>query len=196
MYLIVGLGNPEEDYAKTRHNMGFDVINKLAKEYEIEITRTKFKGLYGMGTIEDEKVILLKPQTYMNLSGESIEQFKKFYKLENSNIIVVSDDITIEPGSIRVRRKGSSGAHNGLKSVIDSLKTEEFTRIRVGVGRPNEKTDIIDHVIGHVEDSQYAELEPGIEKAKEAVVITMKKGIDAAMNKFNLRKESNAGNNN
>ena len=194
--LIVGLGNPEEDYAKTRHNMGFDVINKLAKEYEIEITRTKFKGLYGMGTIEDEKVILLKPQTYMNLSGESIEQFKKFYKLENSNIIVVSDDITIEPGSIRVRRKGSSGAHNGLKSVIDSLKTEEFTRIRVGVGRPNEKTDIIDHVIGHVEDSQYAELEPGIEKAKEAVVITMKKGIDAAMNKFNLRKESNAGNNN
>ena len=196
MYLIVGLGNPEEDYAKTRHNMGFDVINKLAKEYEIEITRTKFQGLYGMGTIEDEKVILLKPQTYMNLSGESIEQFKKFYKLENSNIIVVSDDITIEPGSIRVRRKGSSGAHNGLKSVIDSLKTEEFTRIRVGVGRPDEDTDIIDHVIGHVEDSKYTELEPGIEKAKEAVVITMKKGIEAAMNKFNLRKESNAGNNN
>ena len=196
MYLIVGLGNPEEDYAKTRHNMGFDVINKLAKEYEIEITRTKFKGIYGIGTIEDEKVILLKPQTYMNLSGESIEQFKKFYKLENSDIIVVSDDVTIEPGSIRVRRKGSSGAHNGLKSVINSLKTEEFTRIRVGVGRPNEETDIIDHVIGHVEDSQYAELQPGIEKAKEAVILTMKKGIEAAMNKFNVRKENNAGNNN
>lgn len=196
MYLIVGLGNPEEDYAKTRHNMGFDVINKLAKEYEIEITRTKFKGLYGMGTIEDEKVILLKPQTYMNLSGESIEQFKKFYKLEASNIIVVSDDVTIEPGSIRVRRKGSSGAHNGLKSVINSLKTEEFTRIRVGVGRPDEETDIIDHVIGQMADSEYEKLEPGIEKAKEAVVVTMKKGIEAAMNKFNVRKENNAGNNN
>ena len=154
------------------------------------------KGIYGIGTIEDEKVILLKPQTYMNLSGESLEQFKKFYKLENSDIIVVSDDVTIEPGSIRVRRKGSSGAHNGLKSVINSLKTEEFTRIRVGVGRPNEETDIIDHVIGHVEDSQYAELQPGIEKAKEAVILTMKKGIEAAMNKFNVRKENNAGNNN
>ena len=116
MYLIVGLGNPEEEYSHTRHNMGFDVINKIAKEYEIEVTRTKFNGLYGSGIIEDEKVILLKPQTYMNLSGECIKPFLDFYKLSPENLIVIYDDIDTMPGTIRIRKKGGPGTHNGMKS--------------------------------------------------------------------------------
>lgn len=185
MYLIVGLGNPEVDYSGTRHNMGFDVINKLAKECEIAINRTKYQGEYGTGTIEDQKVVLLKPQTYMNLSGESIAQFKKFYKLEDKEIIVISDDIDIEPGKIRIKRKGSAGAHNGLKSVVHCLKSEEFIKVKVGVGRPKTTEYLIEHVIGHINEEEYKVLEDGIEKAKEAVKVILNKGVDAAMNKYN-----------
>lgn len=185
MYLIVGLGNPESDYARTRHNMGFDVINKLAKEYEIEMTRTKFDGIYGTGIIENEKVMLLKPQTFMNASGESIIQFKNFYKLDNSEILIVLDDIELEPGNIRIKRKGSAGSHNGLKSVVHSLQTEEFARIRVGVGKPEPNIELVEHVIGHIEDEEYIKLEEGIKKAKEAIVTILAKGIEFAMNKYN-----------
>lgn len=185
MFLIVGLGNPEADYSRTRHNMGFDVINKLAKEYNIEMNRTKFNGIYGSGIIENEKVILLKPQTFMNLSGESIIQFKQFYKLENSDILVILDDIDIEPGNIRIKRKGSAGSHNGLKSVVFSLKTEDFARIRVGIGKPSQDIELIEHVIGHVSDNEYALLEDGITKAKEAIKTILKDGIEVAMNKYN-----------
>lgn len=118
MYLIIGLGNPESDYAKTRHNMGFNVVNRLAKEYNIDVNKSNFKGLFGSGTIENEKVMMLKPQTYMNLSGESVIEAKNFYKLSNSDLIVIYDDVDIEPGKIRIRRDGSSGSHNGMKSVI------------------------------------------------------------------------------
>lgn len=185
MFLIVGLGNPETDYARTRHNMGFDVINELAKEYDIEISKTKFNGIYGSGIIEDQKVILLKPQTFMNLSGESIIQFKNFYKLENSNILVVSDDIDLEPGNIRIKRKGSAGSHNGLKSVVFSLKSEDFARIRVGIGKPNTDIDLIEHVIGHISNEEYDLLKEGIIKAKNAIKTILKDGIEVAMNKYN-----------
>ena len=185
MYLIVGLGNPEADYSRTRHNMGFDVINKLAQEYEIEMSRTKFEGIYGTGIISNEKVILLKPQTYMNLSGESIIKFKNFYKIENNEIIVVLDDIELEPGKIRIRRKGSAGSHNGLKSVVHSLKTEEIPRIRVGVGNPEPDQDIIEYVIGHIDEEQYKELETGIIAAKDAIKEIIENGIESAMNKYN-----------
>ena len=185
MYLIVGLGNPECDYSKTRHNMGFDAINKLAKENEIEMSRTKFEGIYGTGLIENEKVIILKPQTYMNLSGESIIQFKNFYKIDNEKILVVSDDIDLEPGKIRIKRKGSAGSHNGLKSVVHELQTEDFPRIRIGVGSPEPEKDIIEHVIGHVTDEQYKELEKGIILAKNAIKEILKNGIESAMNKYN-----------
>lgn len=185
MYLIVGLGNPEADYSRTRHNMGFDVINKLAAEYEIEMTRTKFDGIYGTGIIENEKVILLKPQTFMNLSGESLIQFKNFYKIENEKTLVILDDIELEPGKIRIRRKGSAGSHNGLKSVVYSLKTEEIPRIRVGVGSPEPNTDLIEHVIGHIDEKQYKELEEGIITAKDAVKEIIANGIESAMNKYN-----------
>ena len=185
MYLIVGLGNPEKDYSRTRHNMGFDVINELAKEYEIQMDRTKFEGIYGTGVIEGEKVILLKPQTYMNSSGESVINFKNFYKLENSQIIVVSDDIELEPGEIRIRRKGSAGSHNGLKSVVQKLNSEDFPRVRIGVGKPEDSIDLVEYVIGYIEDKQYEELKKGIKLGKEALKTILSKGIEVAMNKYN-----------
>jgi len=185
MYLIVGLGNPEEEYAKTRHNMGFEVINKLAKKYDINITKTKFKGLYGTGTIEEEKVILLKPQTYMNLSGESIIQFINFYKVLLENIIIIYDDIDTDIEKIKIRKKGGPGTHNGMKSVVQNLKTEEFIRVRVGIGMPKENIDLISYVIGHVSEDEYSKLKNGIEKAEKAVVEILKNGVDIAMNKYN-----------
>ncbi len=185
MYLIVGLGNPEKDYSKTRHNMGFEVINELAKEYEIKIDKTKFDGLYGMGIIDGEKVILLKPQTYMNLSGDSIVKFKNFYKIENDKLIVILDDIELEPGKIRIRRKGSAGSHNGLKSVVEELRTEDFPRIRIGVGKPEDSIDLVEYVIGYISDEQYDKLKEGVAIGKEAVKVLLKEGIAEAMNKFN-----------
>lgn len=185
MYLIIGLGNPEEEYGKTRHNMGFNVINKLSNKYGIEVNKKKFEGLCGDGMIEGEKIILLKPQTYMNLSGKSIAQVVNFYKIQLENIIVIYDDIDIEPGLIRIRKKGSSGSHNGMKSVIAELGTEEFMRVRVGIGKPKYEGDMINYVIGGVSEQEQKELEIGVEKAKEAVIEILKSGIDIAMNKFN-----------
>lgn len=185
MYLIVGLGNPEEEYSKTRHNMGFNVINKISNEYGIEVNKKKFEGLIGDGLIEGKKVILLKPQTYMNLSGKSIIQVINFYKIPLENIIVIYDDIDVEPGLIRIRKKGSSGSHNGMKSVIQELNSEEFARIRVGIGKPKYDNDMINYVIGTILEEDKGELELGVEKAKEATIEILKKGIDIAMNKFN-----------
>ena len=185
MYLIVGLGNPESDYSGTRHNMGFDVINKLAKECEIEVSRTNFKALYGKGVIAEEKVILLKPQTFMNLSGESVSECKNFYKLENEKIIVISDDIDLLPGQIRIRKKGGPGTHNGLKSVVHCLNSEDFIRVRVGIGMPEEGIDLVEHVIGFIPEEERKLLEEGINKAKDAVIEIVKQGVDKAMNMYN-----------
>ena len=185
MYLIVGLGNPEEEYDKTRHNMGFCTINKVAKELNIKVNKSKFNGLYGTGVINEEKVILLKPQTYMNLSGEAVKAFVEFYKIDIDNIIVIYDDVDVEKGKIRIRKKGSAGSHNGMKSVTQMLQTENFTRIRVGIGKPDFPNDMINYVIGAMPDGEMEKLEPGIEMAKEAVIEALKNGIDSAMNKFN-----------
>ena len=185
MYLIVGLGNPEEGYRETRHNMGFDTINKLAEQYHIEITKNKFKGLYGTGIIENEKVILLKPQTFMNLSGESIKECKDFYKIEEKNLIVVYDDIDIEPGIIKIRKTGGPGTHNGMKSVIQNLKTKNFPRIRVGIGMPEHKADLINYVIGHVPEEERKILDKSTTLAKDAIVKIIKSGVDNAMNQLN-----------
>ena len=185
MYLIVGLGNPEPDYSKTRHNMGFDAINKIAKKYEIELTRTKFDGIYGSGIIEEEKVILLKPQTFMNLSGKSIKQFVDFYKIPLENVLVIYDDMDIEIGTIKLRKKGGPGTHNGAKSVVHELSSEDFPRIRVGIGKPMDEYDAVDYVIGKLDDETYEKLEMGINKATEAVEEFLKNGIDIAMNKYN-----------
>lgn len=185
MYLIIGLGNPENEYEKTRHNMGFNVINKLAKEYEIEVNKSKFKGLYGSGTIEGNKVILLKPQTYMNLSGDSIIEIMNFYKISKEDIIVIYDDIDIEQGTIRVRRNGSAGSHNGMKSVVRNLSTEEFARVRVGIGKEDNNIDIINYVLGAISKEDKELLDNGIERAKNAVIDILKNDIDFAMNKYN-----------
>ena len=191
MYLIVGLGNPESDYSKTRHNMGFNVINKLSEKYGIEVNKSKFKGLIGNGIIEGEKVLLLKPQTFMNLSGESIIEAMSFYKIQEDELIVIYDDIDIEPGSIRIRRNGSAGTHNGMKSIIEHLKTENFTRVRVGIGKPKEHIDMITHVIGHIPEEELEALDKGITIAKEAIIEIIKNGIGSAMNKFNKKAPGN-----
>lgn len=185
MYLIVGLGNPEKDYSNTRHNMGFQAINKIAKQYEIGITRSKFKGLYGTGKIEGEKVILLKPQTFMNLSGESIKEIMQFYKIDKEQMIIIYDDIDIEPGRIKIRKAGGAGTHNGLKSVVHELNTQDFKRIRIGIGMPEEKENLIEYVIGAIPEEDKEKLEKGTELAKEAVIEMIKNGIDKTMNKFN-----------
>lgn len=185
MYLIVGLGNPEPEYSKTRHNMGFDVINKLAEKYNIDVKKEKFNGFYGNGIIENEKVILVKPQTYMNLSGEAVIQYANFYKIEPENIIIIYDDIDIETGITKIRKKGGPGTHNGMKSVVHELNTTEFPRIRVGTGSKEKITDLIEYVISKVNEEEYEKLKVGINKAVEAVTEILKIGIDRAMSKLN-----------
>ena len=185
MFLIVGLGNPEEEYSNTRHNMGFDTINKLANEYNIKINKNKFKGLCGSGIIENEKVILLKPQTYMNLSGESIKEAMAFYKIKSENIIVIYDDIDIEPGIIKIRKKGGPGGHNGMKSVISEIDTQNFPRIRIGIGKPESKGQLIEYVIGKMPQTDKDILEKATILGKEAILEIIKNGVDIAMNKFN-----------
>ena len=185
MYLIVGLGNPEQEYSNTRHNMGFDTVNKLAKQYNIEINKRKFKGIYGTGNIEGEKVIILKPQTYMNLSGESIKEAIDFYKIDNENLIIIYDDIDIKPGIIKLRKTGGPGTHNGMKSVIQNIQMKEFSRVRVGIGMPEYKNDLINYVIGKIPEEEIEILDKSTTKAKEAVIEIIKNGVDMAMNKFN-----------
>lgn len=185
MYLIVGLGNPEEEYSKTRHNMGFDTINKIAKQYNIEINKNKFQGLYESATIETKKVILVKPQTYMNLSGEAIKPFADFYKIDIDKIIVIYDDIDVETGTIKIRKKGGAGSHNGMKSVVYELGSKEFPRIKVGTGTKEEIPNLINYVIDKVGNEEYERLEKGVELAAEAVKLCLKIGIDNAMNTLN-----------
>lgn len=185
MYLIVGLGNPEADYSKTRHNMGFNAVNKIAEKYGIEINKKKFDGLMGEGTIENEKIILLKPQTYMNLSGKSIIQVINFYKIPLENICVIYDDMDIEKGQIKIRKKGSAGSHNGMKSVIAEIGSTEFARIRVGIGKPKFEGDAINYVIGAIPEEEIKILDEATTKAADAMVEMLKIGVDNAMNKYN-----------
>lgn len=185
MYLIVGLGNPETDYSKTRHNMGFNAINKIAEKYNIEMNKKKFDGIIGEGIIENEKVILLKPQTYMNLSGKSIIQVINFYKIPLENICVIYDDMDVEKGHIKIRKKGSAGSHNGMKSVVEELRTIEFARIRIGIGKPEFEGDAINYVIGAIPEEESKLLDEGVTKAADAMIEILKIGIDNTMNKYN-----------
>jgi PTH1 family peptidyl-tRNA hydrolase len=183
MYLVVGLGNPGQEYVNTRHNIGFDAINYIANKYNIEINREKFKGVYGEGFINNNKVILLKPTTYMNLSGESIRELVNFYKLNNDEVIVIYDDISLEVGKLRIRAKGSAGGHNGIKSIISNLATDEFPRIKVGVGQP--KHDLVSHVLGKFSSEENKVLEKTLPAVVQAVEVMIKDSINEAMNKFN-----------
>ena len=185
MYIIIGLGNPEPEYSNTRHNMGFDVINKLAKENDISLNRTKFNAIYGTGIIEGEKVILIKPQTFMNNSGESAKEFVDFYKEPLDNLMVIFDDMDTEAGTIRVRAKGGPGSHNGMKSMVNCLNSENFARIRIGIGRPVGEYDRIDYVIGQIDGEEKKILEEGQAEAVEAIKYWIKNGIDNTMNTYN-----------
>lgn len=183
MFLIVGLGNPGREYEDTRHNIGFKVIDNIAKEYNIEINRQKFKGTYGEGFIEGKKVILLKPNTYMNLSGESVREVIDFYNLDNHEILVIYDDISLDVGKLRIREKGSAGGHNGIKSIIAHLGSDVFSRIKVGVGQPN--TDLVKHVLGKFTKEEMVVLSESIEASTNATVEIIKNDVKTAMNQFN-----------
>lgn len=185
MYLIVGLGNPEPQYSQTRHNMGFDTVNILAEKYDIEINQKGFESLYGIGAIEGEKVIILKPQTFMNESGRAVSQAQNYYKIPPQNIIVIYDDIDIEEGVVKLRAKGGPGTHNGMKSVISAIGTTEFPHVRIGTGQPMFKELLISYVIQRISDSDYEKLKPAIQKAADSTIEIIKSGIDIAMNKFN-----------
>lgn len=185
MFVIAGLGNPGKQYENTRHNIGFIAVNYLAAKHNIDISKIKFKGILGEGKIAGERVIILKPQTFMNLSGESIAEVLNFYKLKNENLIVIHDDISLSTGRIRIRKKGSDGGHNGLKSIIYQTKSDAFTRIKIGVGdKPNE-WDLADWVLGKFSDDDIKVLSKSVEIAADAVEEIIKNGAESAMNKFN-----------
>jgi PTH1 family peptidyl-tRNA hydrolase len=183
MYLIAGLGNPGKEYDMTRHNIGFHTIDYIADKYNVKVNKLKYKALYGETRIGTEKVLLIKPQTYMNNSGESLIDFVNFFKVPVENLIVISDDVSLETGRIRVRAKGSAGGHNGLKSIIYMLQSDEFPRVKMGVGAP--KHDMINHVLGRFSRDEVPIMEDAIERAIGAVEAIITKGVPEAMNKFN-----------
>ena len=185
MKIIIGLGNPTEKYAGTRHNAGFSVIYEISDTYNIKVDTKKHKALIGKGIIEGEKVLLAMPQTYMNLSGESVRELVDYYKCDNSDIIVIYDDIDLDVGRLRIRKKGSAGGHNGIKSIISHLGTQEFDRIRVGIGHKPPEMDMADYVLGRLGKEEQPLIREGEEKACSAVSVIIAEGADAAMNKFN-----------
>lgn len=188
MYIIAGLGNPGREYDMTRHNIGFEVIDYIAEELGVKVNKLKFKSLFGETKIGEDKVYLVKPQTYMNLSGDSIREFCSFYKIPPENVIIISDDIALPTGKIRIRTKGSAGGHNGLKSIIYQLNSDNFPRIRIGVGAPKHSDyDLKDFVLGRFTKDEIPVLEEAIIKASKAVEEIIKSGIDRAMNKYNSK---------
>lgn len=188
MFIIAGLGNPKKEYDNTRHNVGFALIDALAEKYDISVMDVKHKALTGKGMINGEKVLLVKPLTYMNLSGESIRAVVDYYKVNPaSELIVVSDDISLNPGQIRVRKKGSAGGHNGLKNIIQHLGSEAFLRIRIGVGEKPAGYDLADYVLGHFSKEEKPLIEEGISKAMDAAAILLEGDADRAMNEFNRK---------
>ena len=185
MYVIAGLGNPGREYEGTRHNVGFMTLDALADKYNIDVREKAFKGLIGKGVIEGNKVILVKPQTYMNLSGECIRQVMDYYKVDPSECIVAFDDISLEPGKIRIRKKGSAGGHNGIKSIISCLGTDAFPRLKFGVGDKPKQMDLADYVLGRFNSEDEAIVAKELEKACNAIECMVTEGYDAAMNKYN-----------
>lgn len=185
MYIIAGLGNPGKQYEGTRHNAGFMTLDVLADRYHIDVGEKAHKALIGKGVIEGNKVILVKPQTFMNLSGESIRSVLDYYKADPSEFIVIYDDISLEPGTLRIRKKGSAGGHNGIKNIIAHLGTQEFPRVRVGVGAKPPRMDLADYVLGHFPKAEWELMTQAFEDGASAAVAMITEGIDAAMNHFN-----------
>lgn len=190
MIVIAGLGNPGREYVNTRHNAGFMVIDALAEKYGIGVSEKKHKGLIGKGIIDGKKVILAKPQTYMNSSGECLRELFDYYKPDvETEVIVVYDDITLDVGGLRVRKKGSAGGHNGMKSIIAHLQTENFMRVRVGIGEKPPRMDLADWVLGHFKSEDKENLEKAVQDACEAVSMLIGGEADEAMNLYNRKVE-------
>lgn len=188
MYIIVGLGNPGKDYQNTRHNIGFDVIDTLADMAGISVIEKKHKAIIGKGVIDGQKVILVKPQTYMNLSGESVREVIDYYKVdEEEELIVISDDISLDVGMLRVRKKGSAGGHNGLKNIIQHLGHDTFMRIKMGVGEKPKGYDLADYVLGHFTQDERKTMDEAAKSATEAIRMMMAGEVDKAMNMFNKK---------
>ena len=188
MYLIAGLGNPGKQYEATRHNMGFDTIDCLVETHNVPQGGVKFNAMYGKGIIGGEKAILMKPLSYMNLSGGPIQEMSGYFKIDpETELIVIYDDIDLEPGQLRIRKQGSAGGHNGIKDIIRQLGTEKFLRIKVGVGAKPKGWDLADHVLGRFSTEDRKLVDEAIEKAAKAVDIMISQGVDAAMNEYNRK---------
>ena len=185
MYLIVGLGNPGKEYAQTRHNVGFVALDYLAQCYNIPVDRLKFKGAFGEGRIAGEKCILLKPHTYMNLSGESVRDCAEFYKIPAENIIIMYDDVALNVGALRIRPGGSAGGHNGMKSIIYQLNNDQFPRVRFGVGSPEH--DMVNHVLGKFSHEDGVAVTTAIKQVEQIIPEIIRNGVQSAMNKFNKK---------
>lgn len=189
MYIIAGLGNPGKQYAQTRHNVGFDTIDILADKYNISVDTKKHKALCGKGMIEGQKVVLAKPQTFMNLSGESVRELVDFYKIDpEEELIVIYDDISLEPGQLRIRPKGSAGGHNGIKNIIAHLGTQVFKRVKVGVGEKPKGYDLADYVLGHFTKEEQAIFAERFDEVYDAVQLIVMGDITEAMNRHNKKK--------
>ena len=188
MYFIVGLGNPGLQYENTRHNVGFMTIDYLANKYDIDVRKLKFKSLYGQGEISGHKVMLIKPQTYMNNSGEAIRELKNFYKFDIDKLIVIYDDIDIDFGTIRIRKKGSAGSHNGMKSIIYQIQDDQFPRIKISIGQKPERWDLANFVLSGFSKEEVGVLEDEIRLAAEGIELILKEDIDKAMNRCNSVK--------
>lgn len=194
MYVIVGLGNPDRKYQNTRHNIGFDVIDVIADKNHITVGERKHKALIGKGLVDGQKVVLVKPQTYMNLSGESVREVIDFYKIdEKDELIVISDDVSLDVGQIRIRKKGSAGGHNGLKNIILHLGHDEFQRVRMGVGEKPEGYDLVDYVLGHFSSEEREIMDESAKRAADAIEVMMTDGTDAAMNQYNKKVQQSGG---
>lgn len=188
MKIVVGLGNPGKQYEGTRHNIGFDVIEVLAKRHGIAVTKRNFRAVFGEGTIGGEKVLLVRPMTYMNLSGEAVSALCRFYKVAPEEVIVILDDVALDVGRLRLRYKGSAGGHNGLSNIIKLLHTEEVPRVRVGVGAPRPGA-MVDHVLSRFGAEDRDAVENASERAADAIEYALQEGFDKAMNRFNLSEK-------
>ena len=188
MFCIVGLGNPEKKYENTRHNIGFDVIDAIAEKYSIAVRERGFRALFGKGAIEGQRVILLKPQTYMNLSGESVRSLVDYFKIdEEQELIIIYDDVSLDIGQLRIRKKGSAGGHNGIKNIIAHLGHQVFPRIKVGVGEKPKGYDLADYVLGRFGKEEKELMQDGYKKAAEAAEMLVRGEMEAAMNAFNKK---------
>ena len=186
MYIIAGLGNPGKKYENTRHNIGFITLDVIAEKLDVKVNRIKFRSLVGEASFSGRKVILVKPQTYMNLSGEALREVMNFYKIPADHLIVIYDDIDIPTGTLRIRKKGSAGTHNGMRNIVYQLNDDGFPRIRIGMGRER-RSDLRDFVTGGFTKEEKPLLEEAVTKAADAALCIISEGIDRAMNRYNVR---------